>query len=148
MLILCSAVGFAVMGVRAQEDPIANPDEVQILKVVQFYFDGIIEYDEAKLREAFHPDAVVSGTDDTGALDSKPFQEWVLYTRGTAPDRAGRENTIVSVDISGHAAVVKTDLAWPHVHYVDYLSLLKLDGTWVIMSKIWYKEKPNSAAVS
>ena len=142
MVGLIFTMGLAVMVVKAQDEVALEQEEIQIRKVVQLYFDGIIEYDEAKLREAFHQDAIVSGTDSRGILDSQPFQTWVLYTRGKAPDATGRENTIVSVDISGHAASVKTDLSWPHVHYVDYLSFLKLNGKWVIVNKIWYKEKP------
>jgi hypothetical protein len=114
--------------------------------VVQLYFDGIIKYDEQALRKAFHADASVVGAKDDGTPDWEPFQEWVLYTRGKAPDATGRNNRIVSIDITGRAAVVKTDLDWPSVHYVDYLSLLKLDSQWKIVNKIWHREKPAKPA--
>ncbi len=126
---------------KAETSMPATDDEQAIRAVVQLYFDGIIKYDEQSLRKAFHADANVIGTTKEGAADWEPFQEWVVYTRGDAPDPTGRENRIVSIDITGNAAVAKTDLDWPHVHYVDYLSLLKIDGEWQIVNKIWNRAK-------
>ena len=139
------ALAAATLGaaVAAKPDP-HKADEAAIREVVQLYFDGIIKYEEESLRNAFHPQANVIGTTDDGNVDWEPFQEWVLYTRGDAPDPTGRVNRIVSVDISGRAAVVKTDLDWPHVHYIDYLSLLKVGGEWKVVNKIWHREKPVS----
>jgi len=132
-------VAFTTVGASYAEQ---KSQEAAIREVVQLYFDGIIQYDEAALRKAFHPEASVIGTNKEGGADWEPFQEWVVYTRGEAPDPTGRNNSIVSIDITGNAAVVKTDLDWPHVRYVDYLSLLKIDGQWVIVNKIWHREKP------
>jgi hypothetical protein len=133
-------LGVSAIGALAAE---RKGEEAAIRHVVQLYFDGIIKYDEDALRTAFHPQASIIGTTGEGEADWEPFEEWVVYTRGDAPDPTGRNNRIVSIDITGNAASVKTDLAWPHVHYVDYLSLLKIDGNWVIVNKIWNREKPN-----
>lgn len=116
-----------------------SEEEAAVRAVVQLYFDGIIKYDEEALRKAFHPDAQVIGSKRDGELEWTAFQDWVLYTRGKAPDPTGRNNTIVSVDISGGAATVKTELDWPNIHYTDYLSLLKIDGAWRIVNKIWHR---------
>lgn len=139
MLVLTGALlaGAAVTGETG-----TAADEKAIRQTVQFYFDGIIKYDEDSLRKAFHPDAYVSGIDKSGKLDREPFQEWVLYTRGDAPDPNGRNNAILSIDIVGEAAVAKTELDWPHVLYTDYLSLLKIDGEWKIVGKIWDRADP------
>lgn len=132
----------AVLLVAANEaETPPTADETAIRATVQLYFDGIVKYDEQALRKAFHADASVIGAKDDGTQDWEPFQEWVLYTRGKAPDPSGRNNRIVSIDITGRAAVVKTGLDWPSVHYVDYLSLLKIDGQWKIVNKIWHREK-------
>lgn len=119
-----------------------SDDEKAIRAVIQLYFDGIIEYDEAKLRKAFHPDALVIGLNKAGEVEGAAFGEWVLYTRGQAPDPTGRNNSIVRVDIAGTAAVVKTDLNWPHVRYIDYLSLMKSDDQWRIVNKIFHRGEP------
>lgn len=112
-------------------------DETAVRAVVAQYFYGILYYDEPLLQATFHADAQVSGIRKDGRFDYQRFQDWVAYTRGKAPDPAGRENSIAHVDISGAAASVRTELRWPNVHYTDYLSLLKIDGRWVIANKIW-----------
>lgn len=142
--VLVAAAGILLAAANEETSPDANKEEEAIRAVVQLYFDGIIKYDEEALRKAFHPKANVIGTTKEGAADWEPFQEWVVYTRGDAPDPTSRNNTIVSIDIAGRAAVVKTDLDWPSVHYIDYLSLLKIDGEWKIVNKIWHREKPAS----
>lgn len=35
---------------------------------------------------------------------------------------------------------MKTELVWPTIRYVDYLSLLEIDGRWWIVNKIWHEE--------
>lgn len=141
--IMAAAVAGAVfLGAAAVDTATSTDDEKAIRNVIQLYFDGIIKYDEAALREAFHPDAYVIGLNKQGELEREAFQEWVLYTRGTAPDPTGRNNAIVNVDITGTAAVVKTDLDWPSVRYIDYLSLLKIEGKWLIVNKIYHRGEP------
>lgn len=138
-------ISSALLLAAAVETPTSmSEDEKAVRAVIQRYFDGIIQYDEAALREAFHPDAVVIGLNKAGEIEREPFQEWVLYTRGKAPDPTGRNNTIVHVDIDGTAAVVKTDLNWPSVRYIDYLSLMKSQGEWRIVNKIFHRGEPVS----
>ena len=137
------AVAILLAAAPGNVPPEMDAEEEAIRAVVQRYFDGIIEYDEDALRKAFHPKAQVIGTKD-GELDWHAFQDWVLYTRGDAPDPTGRNNSILSIDVAGAAAVVKTELDWPNIHYIDYLSLLKIDGEWKIVNKIWHRERPSA----
>ena len=44
---------------------------------------------------------------------------------------------IVSIDVSGQAAVVKVADKYIGRDYIDYLSLLKVGGEWLIYNKIW-----------
>lgn len=123
--------------------PAAPPDdEAAVRAAVSQYFYGILHYDEPLLRQTFHPEANVTGIRKDGRLDHHRFDDWVTYTRGDAPDPAGRENTIVLVDLSGPAAVVRTELRWPGTHYTDYLSLLKTGGRWQITNKSWRARAP------
>lgn len=139
-ILLLAGILLPVVMVAARDSP--PDDEAAVRAVVEQYFHGIIAYDEEALRNAFHPDAAVIGLNKEGETESVRFDDWVVYTRGTAPDATGRNNTIVSVDITGTAAVVKTDLNWPHVRYIDYLSLMKSGGEWRIVNKIFHRGAP------
>ncbi len=41
------------------------------------------------------------------------------------------------VDITGTAAIAKIELDYPDVFFTDYMSLLKVDGEWKIVDKIF-----------
>ena len=57
-----------------------------------------------------------------------------------APDEANRKRSIESIDVSGNAAVAKIILDYPATRFVDYMSLLKINGEWKIVTKIFYAE--------
>ena len=42
---------------------------------------------------------------------------------------------------NARAAVAKTTLAFPAFKFTDYLSLLKFEGSWKIVNKIYTSEK-------
>jgi len=120
-----------------------SADEVAIRATVQKYFDGLVKFDAPLLAQAFDSTAMIMSAPRGRGLRRIPFPEWVKFTNGEAPapaDYPRYKNQILSVDIGGNAASVKTDLEWPGVHYVDYLSLLKVGEEWKIVNKIWWGE--------
>lgn len=140
-LIVCGALALALSPLALAGQ--TTDDERMIRQVVEDYFAAITDYDAAALERAFHPDAVISSYLPSGRMYRSPFSQWGRFIERERPADADRyQNRIVSVDIAGTAAVAKTDLVWPTVHYVDYLSLLKIDGTWKIVNKIWFQEPP------
>jgi hypothetical protein len=121
-------------------------EDAEVRSVVQVYFDGLMSGSSEALDRAFHPGARLIGIGDRGTLAMIPFQEWkdVVTADGPrGPD--GFTNEIVSVDIHGVAATVKTKLTWPDIVYVDYLSLIHADGQWKIVNKIWDAERTAAA---
>ncbi len=44
------------------------------------------------------------------------------------------------IDITGNTAVVKVELDYPSALITDYFSMLKIDGEWKIINKIFYVE--------
>ena len=64
--------------------------------------------------------------------------DFVSRAPGKPPaDEAQRKRRIVSIDVSGDAALAKVELDYPKVFFVDYLSLLKIDGEWKIAQKTY-----------
>ncbi len=135
-----------ILGAAVSDDVAAQAsgaDEAAVRAVVQSYFRGVDEHDAEALAEAFHPEAQLEAS--LGRYWEQPFEEWRNFTNRPVPSDADqRRNTILSIDIAGDAAVVKTELVWPTVRYVDYLSLLRIDGRWWIVNKIWHQERPGS----
>jgi hypothetical protein len=122
-----------------------DSEEDAVRTTVELYFQGMMEASPETLREAFHPDARLIGLGRDGQVMIIPFETWAAGWEGREPrDPEKYVNAIVDVDLHGTAASAKTDLKWPNVRYIDYLSLLKVDGEWVIVNKIWTEEAPGS----
>ena len=123
--------------------PTATTEEEAIEAAVENYFAGMMQGKPALLETAFHPESRLIGVAADGQAMIIPFESWAANWEGRAPrDLSTHVNKIVEIDFHGNAASVKTDLVWPNVRYIDYLSLLKVDGEWKIVNKIWTEERP------
>jgi hypothetical protein len=123
----------------------SNPQVSDILAVVQVYLDGLYEGDTAKLRQSFHPASSLFAVAADGKLVNMPREEWCKMVEGRPSPKAngqGREHDrILSVDITGpNTALVKLNCAILPRVFTDYLSLIKLDGRWQVISKTYTAE--------
>ena len=107
-------------------------------QTVQNYFDGLAMNDPGLLREAFFSEAQLMSVQNANYGETA-FEEWVknFGPKQDTPD-ADKTYEIVNIDVAGTAACVKTYLEYPDVTYYDYLSLLKVDGDWKIVNKIFH----------
>ena len=91
-------------------------------------------------RQAFHKDARIEGMRE-GKLVSRTREEFAAGASGTpADDEAQRQRRIVSIDVVDDAASAKIELDYPKVKFTDYFTLLKVDGEWKIMSKVYHAD--------
>lgn len=119
--------------------PLTDPEEAAIRATIEQYFRGDIERDVEQLKLAFHPSAVLQTADDAGNLSVLVQPEWHERVRST-PDRERPSARILQIDRTGEAAMAKTQLVFSNGRFTDYLSLLKLDGRWIIVNKIYHWE--------
>jgi hypothetical protein len=117
-------------------------DEAAIRQTVQFYFDGGKNRDSLTLRKAFHPEARMLFARE-GKLVVVPIGEYITRV-GSESLKPGEvdstERKVVSVDVVGDAAVAKLELKRPNAVLTDYMSLLKVDGRWLIVNKIFTRD--------
>ena len=110
---------------------------------LDLYLKGHATGDGEYYRRAFHPDAKIQGNRD-GKLISRTREEFAAGAPGKpAHDEAQRKRRIVSVDVVNDAAFAKLELDYPSVKFTDYMTLLKIDGEWKIMSKVYHGEQKN-----
>lgn len=116
-----------------------NTERDAVVATVQLYFKGHATGDGDYFRKAFHPEAKLFWVKDN-ALAQKTSAEFAAGATGKpADDESKRKRRVQLVDISGDTAVVKVQLDYPGGGFIDYLSLLKLDGRWVIVNKIFHR---------
>ena len=110
---------------------------------LDLYLKGHATGDGEYYRRAFHPDAKIQGNRD-GKLISRTREEFAAGAPGKpAHDEAQRKRRIVSVDVVNDAAFAKLELDYPTVKFTDYMTLLKVDGEWKIMNKVYHGEQKN-----
>ncbi len=108
-----------------------------IAKTVQHYIDGAKSGSGDDMKPAFHKDATIFGY--AGAdLFAGPIQQLFDWNdeNGPAPELQAR---IASIDVVDTVATVRLELNnWTGSRYTDLFTLLKVDGEWKIMNKVFH----------
>lgn len=119
-----------------------STDVSAVEKVLQVYFDGLYEGDTKKLGEAFHPASHLYAPGADGKATDLPRAEWFKMVESRPSGKAkgsARADRIVSIDFSGpNTAIAKVECQLPPRYFTDYLTLLKVDGRWQIISKSFH----------
>ena len=117
-------------------------DEAGARVPLENYFKGHAQGDGAYMRKAFHPDAKICSNNREGKLTCLTAEEFAgRFTSGPAADEAKRKRTVESLEVTGDTAIAKLILDYPTVKFTDYMSLMKVDGEWRIMNKIYFSER-------
>lgn len=108
-----------------------------ITQVVQHYIDGAKSGRGDDMQPAFHKDATIFGYvgDD---LFAGPIQQLFAWNdhNGPATELQAR---IASIDLIESVATVRLELDnWTGNRFTDLFTLLKVDGEWKIMNKVFH----------
>ena len=107
------------------------------------YLDGLYEGDTEKLGSVFHPVCHLFSNSGGEFLDWSRDKWFNVVNERPSPKSQGlsRHDRIISIDMSdGTTAIAKLTCAVPPRYFTDYLTLLKLDGRWQIVSKSFRSE--------
>jgi len=133
ILMLIMILGLGRLGSPAAAE--VSPEDAAVRAAIENYFRGHATGDGAHFRKVFHPEAKLFWIKD-GAFAQKTSEEFIAGSKGSpAADEAQRKRTIEWIDVTGTAAVAKLRLEYPAATYVDYMSMLKIDGVWRIVNK-------------
>lgn len=112
-----------------------SADDKAIRAAIDHYFLGHATGDGNHFRAVFHPESKLFAIRE-GKFWQLPSTDYAARASGKAPaDEAKRKRWIESIDVTGNAAVVKVKLDYPAVLFTDYMSMLKVDGRWMIVAK-------------
>lgn len=115
----------------------AQQTDIQSIETtLNYYLTGLINNDAKTLTKAFHPTATMKWIDKeytevnaieglTQGMDGIPYKEKI-------------ETRIVSISMAGDAASAQLEIQFPTFTYIDFMHVLKTDGQWKIVSKIFY----------
>jgi len=118
-------------------------DHDAIKQVIQIYLDGLYEGDVGKLQAAFHPTSALTFADGD-QIKITTREDWchaVAHRPSPLSLDLTRHDEILMIDQSSPVtAFVKLKCAIPPRFFTDYLNLLKLEGRWWIVQKIFAVE--------
>lgn len=107
----------------------------EIHAIIRDYFDGLYEGDVEKLRSIF---------DEKASLQAPGYRrtrdEWLSLVAERSVPKAegfGYDFALLSLEVVGDQAMAKVSAPLPAANYVDFLSLLKEEGAWKIVNKMF-----------
>ncbi len=137
LITLLSLLGAVAVWLPARAQ---NAEEAAVRQALEHYFRGHATGQGEHMRKLFHPDSKLFAIRD-GKHWQLTSEEYIALAPGKPPaDETQRKRTVESVDVTGTAAIAKIVLDYPHVKFTDYMSLLKIDGEWKIVNKIFHAE--------
>jgi hypothetical protein len=117
---------------------VPTQDFEDVVETVAKYVDGLRVGNIPSLTQAFHKDAVMYGFTN-GELLGGPIKNLYEFVEknGTAPDIKTRIDVLA---ITPTTAVVRVDMENDAIaaDYADFHTLIKLDGTWQIIAKVYH----------
>ena len=127
--ILLSLSLFFAFGLSAQSE---EGDAVK--QTLNYYLEGGTNNDFETLKKAFHEDATMKYIrDGYTAVNALEF----FGSRMKPGPAQNRTCEIVYLDVSGDAAHARLEIKYEKFMFVDYMNLLKINGEWKIVSKIF-----------
>ena len=134
-VLITALVVLALAGTTASAQAPSAEDEAGVRAALQHYLNGHATGDPEEFRMAFHPDARMTFVRD-GKVVITPISEYIARAPGKpAADEALRKRRITNVQVTGTAAIGRIELDYPSAFLVDYMTLLKDNGRWVIIAK-------------
>lgn len=122
----------------------------EVARVLAGYFDGLHHSDTAILRRVFHPAAqYVCATDGT-LLQLRMDEYFPIVDRRVSPASRGeaRSDRIVSIEFAGPVtAFARVECSIAPKVFTDLLTLVRLDGRWQIIAKVFHYELRSQTAV-
>lgn len=127
-----------------QPATITNADALPaITALLREYFDGLYHSDTQRLRRVFHAQAIYATASDDAPLILRMPEYFAVVEQRPSPASRGdtRADRIVSIDFVGPVtALAKVQCAIKPKRFIDLLTLIRVDGRWQIIAKVFHFE--------
>lgn len=123
-----------------------SEDEQGIRQAVQYYFDGSRNADSATMGKGFDATVAHMLFVRENKVQDVPIPVFLgRIAQGHATDFKpdNNERRVVSVDFAGNSGIAKLETITAENRVIDYMALLKVDGRWKIVNKIFDRVPKN-----
>ena len=125
---------FCLQGLQAQSEMTA------IAETLTDYIEGSTNGQPDRLKKAFYSDLNLYYVRND-SLRTWSGEAYIADTKEGQP--TGETGKIISIDYENDIAVAKVEISHPKSQkpYVDYFMLMKVQGKWIIVHKMFTKRK-------
>lgn len=121
----------------------ATAQQVNEEALVNACLENYMSGEANRMEKAFHPSASMKYVDyETGTYKDVPIAEFIARLK-TRTEKVFKKAELVSLNIEGTAAQAKIRVeivGMDNTITSDYMNLLKIDGEWKIVSKIFSRK--------
>lgn len=120
-----------------------SSERTDIEALIQTYLDGLYHCDVQALARVFHPQAIYATASGSEPLLLRLDEYLPIVAQRDPPSRTGapRREALLSIDIAGPAtAMVKLSCRFFGKDYIDFLTLIRVQGRWQIVAKVFHFE--------
>jgi predicted lipoprotein len=108
-------------------------DEEGVKACLENYMSG----EGDRVEKAFHPSATMKYIDaQSGEFRDVPIADYIARVKSNT-SKIQRKIEVTSMNVEGSAAQAKIKIEMDKVILYDYMNLLKINGEWKIVSKIF-----------
>jgi hypothetical protein len=114
----------------------------ELADVAQFYFDLIYTCDLTRYDQLFHPLAqlFVLENGKVASRTSAEYREILAHRQSPRSTGAPRRERVHSIDLSAPTqALIKLQVLIGQAEFIDYLTLLRGEDGWRIVSKTYHR---------
>ncbi|RJF92000.1 nuclear transport factor 2 family protein [Noviherbaspirillum saxi] len=118
----------------------------EIHDVLNRYFDAIYRGDVPQLKGAFHPQAILFG-EINGQPYLKLLADYLNAVENRQSPQASGESfrmKTLAVEVLDNIAYAKTHCQMLGFNYFDYLALVRQEGRWLIVNKLFTHVPPST----
>jgi hypothetical protein len=128
-------------GGLAAQTPGDTSEEAAVRAVVERYLHGLKFNDTTSLHNAFWPEARLFYVKSDGQIGQWTQASWYATFATSAGKEEQGELRIAAVDVTRDIATAKVIEDYSRSRYTDYISLLRIQGRWWIVNKIYTAER-------
>jgi hypothetical protein len=114
---------------------------VEVGAVLNDYFEGLYRSDSVILRKIFHPSALYACATDETLLTLRMDEYFPIVDKRLSPASRHdlRTDRVVSIEFAGPVtALARVECSILPKHFIDLLTLIRIDGRWQIISKVFH----------
>lgn len=128
---------FALLVLTTFTATVAAQDEKASARAcLEDYMSG----DGARVEKAFHPSASMKYIDAaSGEFKDVPIADYIARVKANTT-KSDRKIEIVELNVEGNAANGKIKIETDKAILYDYMNMLKINGEWKIVSKIFSRQ--------